>query len=106
MHNFILGTPEGMRGDHLNGDTLDNTRKNLRIATHAQNMANCKAKSHNKSGYKGVTRVKKNTLTPTWQANIRVNGKDVYLGQARTPEGAYALYQAGYRVHYGEFYRD
>ena len=42
MHRFIMRTPKGMVTDHINHDTLDNRRANLRICTHAQNMANRK----------------------------------------------------------------
>lgn len=53
MHRQILGEPpEGMVADHINGNTLDNRRWNLRFATHAQNRANSRAKSG--TGFLGV----------------------------------------------------
>lgn len=42
MHRYIMNTPKGLVTDHLNHDTLDNRRSNLRICTHAENMANRK----------------------------------------------------------------
>lgn len=40
MHREILCAPSGAEVDHANLDTLDNRRSNLRLCTHAQNMAN------------------------------------------------------------------
>lgn len=35
MHDFLMGTPEGAKVEHINGNALDNRRENLRIAIHA-----------------------------------------------------------------------
>jgi hypothetical protein len=40
MSRFIMGEPAGMVVDHVNHDTLDNQRCNLRICTRAENMQN------------------------------------------------------------------
>lgn len=44
MNRYILGLEYGdkRQGDHINGNTLDNRKKNLRVATHLQNMMNKK----------------------------------------------------------------
>jgi len=51
IHRLINKTPDGMITDHINGDKLDNRKRNLRTVTHKQNAQN--AKSHVKK-YKGV----------------------------------------------------
>ena len=59
MHREIMGFPDGCMVDHINGDSLDNRRSNLRLATHAQNNRN-RVKTNSNSGYLGVTWSKHN----------------------------------------------
>lgn len=67
MHRFVLGyIPEGKLVDHINGDTLDNRKVNLRICTNAQNQMNAKKQDINNASsiYKGVIKHK------PWRASI------------------------------------
>ena len=76
---------EGMIVDHINGDTLDNRRSNLRVVTPSESVRNTAgAYSTTKHGTPGVH------FTPqgTWQAGIGVNGKWVYLGRHKTKQDA------------------
>src|SRR5688572_24444050 len=55
MHRVINNTPDGMLTDHVNHDTLDNRRENLRTATHAYNNHNSRKRVDGvTSSYKGV----------------------------------------------------
>ena len=65
MHREIMKAPRGVEVDHINGDTLDNRRANLRLATRSQNLANRRAFSN--TGYKGVTRYKNDPTRFTLQ---------------------------------------
>jgi hypothetical protein len=41
LHHFIVGTPSlGFEVDHIDGNGLNNTRANLRLVTHSENMQN------------------------------------------------------------------
>ena len=40
MHRLLLGFPENMVVDHINNQTLDNRRENLRIVTQLENRRN------------------------------------------------------------------
>ena len=42
VHRIIMGTTNGMDTDHINHNTCDNRRANLRVCTHAENMRNRK----------------------------------------------------------------
>ena len=55
MHRVITNAPRGFDVDHINGDTLDNRRENLRVVTHAENMQNRRgANLHSVTGVRGV----------------------------------------------------
>lgn len=88
--------------DHVNMDRSDNRISNLRPATRAQNRANTKAYSNNKSGEKGVSWYK---ATGKWKAQIQKNGKKVGLGYFETIESASAAYKAASKEMFGEFAR-
>ncbi len=75
LHRFILDIDNPkILVDHINGDTLDNRRENLRICNNRENSNNSKAKGGMYSKYKGVTWHKKNKK---WQVVINHE----YVGQ-------------------------
>jgi hypothetical protein len=55
MHRLVMNAPNGTQVDHINGNGLDNRRKNLRFCTTKQNLRNRGKNSRNTSGYKGVS---------------------------------------------------
>lgn len=78
LHRYILGVKDPkIKVDHKNNDTLDNRRKNLRLATHQQNMCNRSKQKNNKSGYIGVWWKKDRNK---WKAAVRLNRKEHFVG--------------------------
>lgn len=71
MHRVIMKAPNGIEVDHKNRDTLDNRKKNLRLATRSQNGMNTKFLSHNKCGVKGVFCETRNGVQ-LWRVHIKV----------------------------------
>ena len=102
LHRFIMNCPSGMYVDHINCNTLDNRRSNLRICTNAENGRNRRKNSNSTSGYKGVYWKKQYSK---WTALICVNGKSIFLGYFDTPEKAYEAYVAASKKYHGEFGR-
>jgi hypothetical protein len=98
MHRVILNAPKGLMVDHINHDTLDNRKENLRIVTNQQNTFNQKLKNHS-SKYKGVTW---NSNSEKWCARIRHN-KPIYLGLFKDEKEAGMAYNEGAKKYFGEF---
>lgn len=76
-HRIIMNPNKGMVIDHINHETLDNRRKNLRVCTQSQNAFNRGLQRQNTSGYKGVhyySRKKK------YCAYIDISRKRIHLG--------------------------
>lgn len=62
--------------DHINGDTLDNRKCNLRKCTIAENSRNSMLSISNTSGYKGVSFFKQREK---WKAEITLNSKTYHI---------------------------
>lgn len=57
IHRFLLSPPPAMQVDHVNGDSLDNRRENLRVVTKQQQMQNQRVRRDNNTGHRNVTRM-------------------------------------------------
>lgn len=99
MHRLIMNAPAHLQVDHINGDTLDNRRQNLRLVTPQQNRMNGKSTTGS-SPYKGVSRYGK-----SWQARICANNKLYHLGYHDTPLTAALVYDHAARRFFGPFAR-
>jgi len=104
MHRHILGIKDNkVHVDHINGNTLDNRRCNLRPVNRSQNTTNAtKVRRDNKSGFRGVgeyfyTGVKK------WTAKLKKDGKVIRLGYFDSPEEAARAFDKAAKELYGEY---
>lgn len=102
MHRVIMGNPSGLCIDHRDGNGLNNTRGNLRGATHSQNMSNQRIRNDNVSGLKGVCFEKERGK---WRAEISANGTRRWLGYYETSDAAHAAYVNASAALHGEFGR-
>lgn len=98
LHRVIMSAAPGQIVDHINGDTLDNRKNNLRFATPAGNSQNRGPSKNNKSGYKGVSRFR-----DKWQASIRSGPKSYNLGHYADPVEAAVAYDRAASRLFGEF---
>lgn len=100
MHREIMHPPAGMEVDHIDHNGLNNQKSNLRICTPSDNQHNAKLRKDNTSGYKGV---KKATKTKSWEAQIRIKDKRIYLGTYSTPKEVAIAYDNAAKEYFGEF---
>lgn len=102
LHRLVMGDPKGMV-DHKNGDTFDNRRENLRVTTNSQNQMNsAKRKTPTASRYKNVTWNKK---LKKWKAQLRVDGKDFFLGYFEEERHAAEAVELSRPILHGEHAR-
>lgn len=78
LHRFIMNCDKDFIVDHINHDTLDNRKYNLRICNQQENMRNQKINKKNTSSVKGVSYDKKRHK---WKAYITLNNKQKFLGR-------------------------
>ena len=102
LHRFLLNiTDSKLCVDHINGDTLDNRRCNLRIATKGENNRNAKKNKRGKTLYKGVI------IRPSgrYGVYIQYNNKPLCLGTYDDIKTAAEVYNKKAKEIFGEFAR-
>ena len=101
MHREIIEIGDGLFADHINHNTFDNRKANLRTATQTQNNRNRrKFAVPTKSKYKGVywkPRIKK------WVAQIGVDKKVIHLGCFEKEKDAARAYDQAAKKYHKEF---
>jgi hypothetical protein len=102
MHDLIMKPRRGYEIDHINGNTLDNRRCNLREVTKRQSALNRKVRRDNTSGVSGVQLNKK---TKKWMSFISIDGMWKYLGSRPTFEEAVEVRRAAEFKYYGDYMR-
>jgi hypothetical protein len=87
--------------DHVNHDTLDNRRSNLRLCTRIENGRNRRANvGPQSSEYKGVQWVKADRR---WKAQICVDKRPITVGSFGSEIEAAVAYNAAATRYFGEF---
>ncbi len=103
MHRLILGLINSkLRGDHKDGDGLNNQRSNLRACNASQNSWNRKKNTKRKHRYIGVAYDNTCKANP-WRASITNLGKVTDLGHHGTQEAAARAYDKTARLLRGKF---
>lgn len=92
LHRLIMNPDADKVIDHINGDTLDNRRCNLRVTTQGKNIANRSALQNNKIEKTGVTKTK------TGKYRVMIS-----CGTFDTPEEASEAYKRVHIFIHGEY---
>ncbi len=104
LHRVILqrmmgrALEKGEEVDHIDGNSLNNCRSNLRVATRKENTRNRRITSKNTSGYVGVGRAGRR-----WSSTIKFDGVSHHIGYFDTPEEAHEAYLRRAIEVFGEF---
>lgn len=102
IHRLILKPDKSRIIDHIDMNPANNRRNNLRLCNNAENGRNLYLQQNNTSGRKGVSWDERRGK---WDARIKLDRKQYFLGYFRNIEDAHAAYcQAAKRLH-GEFAR-
>lgn len=102
LHRFLLSPKRDEEIDHINRDTFDNRRKNLRIVDRSTNCINRAIHSNNTSGCKGVYKI---FNYDRYGVQINVDGKRKYLGSYDTFEEACLVRKkAEEKYHTGKYF--
>lgn len=101
MHRLVANAPDGLDVDHRDGNGLNNSRGNLRVATRSQNLHNSRKHCKSASRFKGVWKHE----SGRWVAQLRVNGRKIVKCGFKTEEDAALHYDQMAIEHCGEFAR-
>jgi hypothetical protein len=99
LHRFILEARPGQMVDHQDGDGLNNTRRNLRLATRGQNQHNSGPRT---GRFKGVSWSK---VMGRWHAQITKDRQYHDLGYYEAEEDAARAYDDAARRLHSDFAR-
>ena len=102
MHREILDIPQGLFGDHIDMNPLNNQRSNLRIVNKQQNNANRTTRKDSSKKYKGVW------LNPdgnVYMGRLTLNGKRYYSKRFKDIKLAALAYNDLAIKHFGEHAR-
>ena len=100
MHRIIMDAPRNLQVDHINHNTLDNRKENLRLCTNGQNQMNRINHKDFSSKYKGVDWYKR---CKKWRVAIRINNKPIHIGYFNSEIEAGKAYNKKARELFGEF---
>ena len=77
IHRYITNCGKDLQVDHINRNTLDNRKDNLRVCTLQENLQNKGRYKNNKSGHKYICFHKPHNR---YVVEIKINGKAKYIG--------------------------
>lgn len=102
LHDYLFAHHDGFEIDHINLDTFDNRRCNIRYCTHQQNQMNQPLQKNNTSGVSGVSYY---PPRHKFRARIKVSQHEIHLGYYDTFEDAVKARNVGILCMFGQYGR-
>jgi len=103
MHRILIPAGKDQQVDHIDGNKLNNQKRNLRACTQAENKRNAPARKNKlRTRFKGIHWDKQNKL---WEVRLMANGKPMFFGRYKSDIDAAAAYNKAAAEHHGEFAR-
>lgn len=105
MHEFIVGnkhidiTKSNLNVIHINGNSLDNRKENLKLVPFHTVSHRARKKTLTRSKYKGIYFHRQSGL---WSADIQKDKKQYHIGYYKKEEDAALAYNAKARELYGD----
>jgi len=101
LHRLIMNATKGQIVDHIDGNTLNCQKSNLRFVTSKQNASNKKVSSRNKLGVKGVS------LDKAWNKYVAqlMHEGILYRCWFNSIEEAKQCYDTWAKLFHGEYSR-
>lgn len=101
QHRYILGVSQTNQiVDHINHNTTDNRKSNLRIVTASQNAMNRKPMCNNQSGVTGVYYIARDNV---YVVSISINKQNIKLGYFKDYNDAVKCRKDAEVKYYGEY---
>ena len=100
LHRVLMDCPPGIEVDHIDGNTLDCRRHNMRHATKLQNNCNRSSHADARSKYKGVS-----FINGVYRVVIAFSGAQRVVGEFNDEIEAALAYDDAAREVHGEFAR-
>lgn len=102
MHRLVMNCPDDMDIDHINHNTMDNRKSNLRIVTKSQNHMNKTIYKNNTSGVKGISW---DSRKNKWLVELQKENTKIKIGRYDDfNEAVEARLEAEYKYHTGYRY--
>lgn len=111
MHRFIMNANKNDLIDHIDGNSLNNQKCNLRKCTHSQNMKNRKSSKRSFSKYLGVSlgrhkyKTKKGDIRTYeyWRCCLKTDNELLFIGHFNTEVESAIAYNEAALKHHKEF---
>lgn len=105
FHRLVMNAKDGTIVDHINRNSLDNRKSNLRFVTRTQNATNSTKRTERcgvptTSRFYGVCFVKNKNR---WRSTIRYGGRERYIGTFKDECAAAHAYDLASIKHHGEY---